>query len=1377
MQRHGAATRRFYAAFYQLTVRSANPTRPCVAGASLVSRRANSTTTGRSKRSPPFGPEPRILFPLKKIPKLSELLEDAVVHSTAERPFESLVAWDHAIREKSSSNIIVEIAVPAWVLHTLDLTRTAKINEVLVRLPDHKYGAGEFGLRSISLAGDPNDVRTVWKVLHDAGRRAPPRQLLQSFSESVRIPDEIPKPRPSPWRFTFNEGEAGLCEAYFCIPESGWRPLAENGCVEFFQQDFGVKTDDLGVYDTCTFLRMKGERFSLLSATRFLQQAHQWTHSQAQERYAFIRDFVNRGPDPTSGPLDALLSQGGRSETFMPLRAANGKSQNDATELPRSERRIRLRRFAVPEPLQRQFEDPDLLAKLKQEWSLEALRYRPMAGSKYYLQLLGTDAALEHAIPALENLLCQREDDGSGAPLDIGHLQIPENRFQPADATHFAWIKLPEAFDMNNLIIKMHRKLRFSDCTVQKFRAGGKEDLILRGTVEAIELATAGIQEQINERRAEHEKPAAKVDTYRMGLIQYISKMTPWEDSMEESPWRGEGRQELSNPAWEYPSQEETRFPSASDSKAAEPQVEPQFALGSVKWRNGAFVSTASDRGSSNPQVQPEAALKDVERKEAKPLWVTDRKAADPKVQHWEDLVGFMDESDGKAEDSQVQPKPAPKEVGQKEARVSSASDGKAADPRVQSESALQDVRQKETDVLPASASRVTNSRTEDAAVSKDNNDEAERRDPHQSGEQKGDYLRSALRGLTQPVALVTSIMPANSVKEKTSSGPRGVTVSSFCTVTLQPEPIISFNLRVPSRTWEAIKTSKALQVSLLTASPEGAAVAHAFTLPYERPYEPFERLESLGAFVSPSSRRRGQPHIVWDKAIYARVNASLLWKQCIRVGDHMIVFARVTHVRLEDSSTHANAGALAYGMRGYRSLGGEIKPMEDEAVAAKVEDVEPVKVELAKPNPVKESPTWKEGRAAAPKVGPAEPVETKPVETKPAKTKSAKKKSTKKESASVVRSGVSELLKEQSQKPLKDYNSYKKDVLEQLRKADAKSAERQGSSAPTDSTANEEEQAPKDMKDIGPSSPIMDEESLREALEESEASYSSKGLPSQTANENPMLAEALKAAAGAYDETPAAEAEPPITSTPSQTPDTTAESSSDATQNKTPSLHSQHVKDGPWGMNTNNTNNNKSSNRTFATWTRSQTRSYSTSNDSKSDTPDKILKSTVEDFLCQIPTNNRLYNNLIAAQRQAEKLEKLVAGGKVPAEEIDKVEHESQAIRRRVARELAWRNAQDLRVLLDQGHVNPERAQWLETNLEQGQAILLKEAKLLRAELEEGKLVKEDFEGSKAALMKDYEEFEGLLMRLREFVDEDDVGVPEGGQQQEAGSSTAGRP
>ena len=99
------------------------------------------------------------------------------------------------------------------------------------------------------------------------------------------------------------------------------------------------------------------------------------------------------------------------------------------------------------------------------------------------------------------------------------------------------------------------------------------------------------------------------------------------------------------------------------------------------------------------------------------------------------------------------------------------------------------------------------------------------------------------------------------------------------------------------------------------------------------------------------------------------------------------------------------------------------------------------------------------------------------------------------------------------------------------------------------------------------------------------------------------------------------------------------------------------------------------------------------------------------------------------------------------------------------------------MRVLLDQGHVSSERAQWLESNLEQGQAILLQEAKLLRKELEEGRLVREGFEGGKAALMRDYEEFEGLLKRLREFVDEDDISRGEGEQQQEAGSSGSGRP
>jgi hypothetical protein len=1236
MQRSGAATRRFYAAFYQLTV--VNPTRRCVAGTSLTCRRANSTTTGKSTRSEAIRPaSQRILYPQKAFPKSSWLLKQAPVQSTAERPFGSLEAWDHVLRERSSNSVTLEISVPRWVLRTLDLTQPAKIIEVQVRLPDNKDGDGDFDLRPVLLSGDPVDVRAVWRVLHDAGVREAPRQPIWSRSKLYKIPDEVPRPAPPIWRYTFNEPAEGPCDAYFCIPESAWQRLAEAGCVQWFQQDYGLQTDDLGVYNTCTYLRLRGERFPIIRATKFLQQANRWTSVQAVRRYEYIRDCVDSGPDPNRGLRNESLAKDGGLETREPYRLANGKWQSAANMLPRSDKRVRLRRFAVPEPLQRQFEDPDsdLLAKIQKQTGLEALRYRPMAGSRYYLQVLGNDAALGHALPVLEELLCPIEDDGSRVPLGIDQHQIMEYDFRPADATHFAWIKVPEAFDMDAIKSQIRRKVRDSDCLAQKFRAGGKEDLMLRGTEEAVELCIAIIQERIDDHRAKNFMPAARLEVHKRGPIQDISKMTPWENYMEESDGKAEGS-----------------------------------------------------------QTPPISASEDARQKEAQVLWMSGSKAADPQMMPLEDMperlkLAFTDVT--------------PKEIG--------ISSRRAADPQVQTEPASKDVKQEETKTSAASVSTVTNRRAEGAAASNDINNEAFEQAKQLHNKRLGVRLRYTLRHLTQPVALVTSVMPVKSSGDLDQAGPRGVTVSSFCTVSLAPEPIISFNLRVPSRTWDAIEASKSLSISLLAASPEGAAVAHAFTLPCEHPFEPFKRLETLGAFVNPRPGRGSTRDIAWDGAICAKIIADLLPEICVRVGDHMVVFARVRHARQYETST---PGALAYGMRGYRSLGDEIKPME--------------------------------------------------IETKPPKTKSKKKKS-----AKVVETEGQELSQKQSQQL---WESFMEHYVEDLENDDPNPARTQGSSAPTGLTADEEGQTSKDPKDVGPSSPIMDEESLRQVLGETEASYSTKGLPSQTANENPMLAEALKAAAGAYDETPVAETESPTTSTP-QNPDTTTESSSDATQNKTSSKHSDHVKNGPWGV---NTKNSRSSNRTFSTWNRSQTRSYSTSNDPKSPAPDKISKSTVEDFLCQIPTNNRLYNNLIAAQHQAEKLEKLVADGKVADNEIAEVEAESQAIRRRVARELAWRNAQDLRVLLDQGHVNPERAQWLESNLEQGQAILLKEAKLLRAELEEGRLVKEEFEGGKAALMKDYEEFEGLLKRLREFVDEDDVGAAEG-EQQEAGSSGAGRP
>lgn len=58
----------------------------------------------------------------------------------------------------------------------------------------------------------------------------------------------------------------------------------------------------------------------------------------------------------------------------------------------------------------------------------------------------------------------------------------------------------------------------------------------------------------------------------------------------------------------------------------------------------------------------------------------------------------------------------------------------------------------------------------------------------------------------------------------------RGMTVSSFTTLTLTPTPIVTFNIRRPSRTLSAIRESRQFLVHILSATEEGAQTAHGFT-------------------------------------------------------------------------------------------------------------------------------------------------------------------------------------------------------------------------------------------------------------------------------------------------------------------------------------------------------------------------------------------------------------------------------------------------------------------------------------------------------------------------------------------------------------------
>ncbi|KAJ5504000.1 hypothetical protein N7463_006874 [Penicillium fimorum] len=89
------------------------------------------------------------------------------------------------------------------------------------------------------------------------------------------------------------------------------------------------------------------------------------------------------------------------------------------------------------------------------------------------------------------------------------------------------------------------------------------------------------------------------------------------------------------------------------------------------------------------------------------------------------------------------------------------------------------------------------------------------------------DQVRLLMRRVPYPVAIITATDPSGA--ENTTSF-RGMTVSSFSTVTLTPHPVISFNVRRPSETLNALLTSRRFLVHLLAPSPATATLARDFS-------------------------------------------------------------------------------------------------------------------------------------------------------------------------------------------------------------------------------------------------------------------------------------------------------------------------------------------------------------------------------------------------------------------------------------------------------------------------------------------------------------------------------------------------------------------
>ncbi|KAJ9292953.1 hypothetical protein DTO271G3_8251 [Paecilomyces variotii] len=131
-----------------------------------------------------------------------------------------------------------------------------------------------------------------------------------------------------------------------------------------------------------------------------------------------------------------------------------------------------------------------------------------------------------------------------------------------------------------------------------------------------------------------------------------------------------------------------------------------------------------------------------------------------------------------------------------------------------------------------------------------------------QSSPSLSDQVRFLMRQVPHPVAIITATDPNSPTPNEAY---RGMTVSSFNTVTLYPEPVISFNVKRPSETLHALQTSGHFHVHLLAPSEATAKLARDFSrgnnnLQIVKGEGGFEFFSDSGSETTQQGQRRGPP-------------------------------------------------------------------------------------------------------------------------------------------------------------------------------------------------------------------------------------------------------------------------------------------------------------------------------------------------------------------------------------------------------------------------------------------------------------------------------------------------------------------------------------
>lgn len=180
------------------------------------------------------------------------------------------------------------------------------------------------------------------------------------------------------------------------------------------------------------------------------------------------------------------------------------------------------------------------------------------------------------------------------------------------------------------------------------------------------------------------------------------------------------------------------------------------------------------------------------------------------------------------------------------------------------------------------------------------------------------EQLRSVMRLLTHPVVVCTAL-------DTPTSTPRGMTMSSFTSLSLSPTPLVTFNVATPSRTLDAIRSDpgREFNIHVLAAGGIGATVAENFTRGNAEGV--FERLEGARCTMN-----GGAPLLQGEGVLYVLrckvAGDGTPDGRIIQVRDHVIIVGEVLDVIVgQGTEGEGKLAALSYTDRSYRGVGGVI--------------------------------------------------------------------------------------------------------------------------------------------------------------------------------------------------------------------------------------------------------------------------------------------------------------------------------------------------------------------------------------------------------------------------------------------------------------------